>query len=355
MGYLHGGPINLRSVNSMIMSSESNIQSFLFRDIHPALFMGTASDRYKGWLGQIYTPHKYERRIKRRTKKVGGKSFVEETLPVDSVQEYFEHFSVLELDFTFYSTLKDSEGRHTSTYHTLRSYSQYLREGDRIILKVPQIFFARKVWQKEVFAENPYYLDTEAFREQFYEPALELVGPWLCGMLFEQEYHRKEGRPEPAIVAQELDRFFSRIPHDSRYHVELRTEAFLCPELFKVLEHHGIGQVLSHWTWLPSLKRQFSLSKEKFFSASGDLIIRLMTPRGMRYEDAYARAHPFDKLVDGMLHESMLNHTVEISRKALEAGVRPNIIINNRAGGNAPLVAQKIATAFIRSLPSPKP
>jgi uncharacterized protein YecE (DUF72 family) len=31
-----------------------------------------------------------------------GKTFIEEVLPVDSVQEYFEHFPVLEIDFTFY-------------------------------------------------------------------------------------------------------------------------------------------------------------------------------------------------------------------------------------------------------------
>jgi len=137
--------------------------------------------------------------------------------------------------------------------------------------------------------------------------------------------------------------------------VELRTEAFLCPELFCVLEDHGVDQVLSHWTWLPSLRRQFNLSGKRFFNASGDLIIRLMTPRGMRYEDAYGKAHPFDKLIDGMLQGSiMVGDTVEIAREAIDQGIMPNIIINNRinnrAGGNAPLIAQKLASSLIRTL-----
>jgi len=118
--------------------------------------------------------------------------------------------------------------------------------------------------------------------------------------------------------------------------------------------HHGVGHVLSHWTWLPSLKRQFNLSGKRFFGASGDVIIRLMTPRGIRYEDAYAKAHPFDKLIDGMLQGSMVRDTVEIAREAIDQGIRPNIIINNRAGGNAPLIAQKIATTFVRALPEAK-
>ncbi len=32
--------------------------------------------------------------------------------------------------------------------------------------------------------------------------------------------------------------------------------------------------------------------------------MRLMTPHGMRYEEAYARAFPFDRLVDGLASPS---------------------------------------------------
>ena len=326
-------------------------QSFVFKEIHSNIAIGTASDRYAGWLGQIYTPEKYQGRIKKRTKKVGGKSFVEQVLPVDSIEEYFEHFGVLELDFTFYRPLRDEQNRPTQNYHALRSYAEHLKQGDRVILKVPQVFFAKKVWQKDMFGKNPHYLDARGFVSQFYEPAVELMEPWLAGLLFEQEYHRKEERPAPRDVAEELDHFFDAIPDDHRYHVELRTESFLSPEIFEVFHRHGIGQVLSHWTWLPSLKRQFNLVGRKFVSKSGDAIIRLMTPRGMRYEEAYAKAHPFDKLVDGVLQESMVRDTVDLAKEAIGQGVRANIIINNRAGGNAPLIAQKVVNSFIRAIP----
>jgi hypothetical protein len=35
---------------------------------HPNVCMGTASDRYEGWIGQIYTKEKFEGKISRRPK-----------------------------------------------------------------------------------------------------------------------------------------------------------------------------------------------------------------------------------------------------------------------------------------------
>jgi hypothetical protein len=63
--------------------------------------------------------------------------------------------------------------------------------------------------------------------------------------------------------------------------------------------------------------------------------------------DAYARAYPFDRLVEGMLQPEMILETVEIMRTAIEKGLVINVIINNRAGGNAPMIASLIAEKFI--------
>src|SRR5450759_1272492 len=76
---------------------KTNLKPFHFRNIHPLISIGTASDRYAGWIGQIYSQDRYEGRITKRTKIISGKTFVEEVLPVDSVEEYFEHFPVLSL------------------------------------------------------------------------------------------------------------------------------------------------------------------------------------------------------------------------------------------------------------------
>src|SRR6056297_1532592 len=119
--------------------NEARIEEFRFRHLHPNIFIGTASDRYAGWMGQIYTQKRYEGRISRRSNKVGGKTFQEEVLPVESVEEYFEHFSVLEIDYTFYSPLLEKDGKPSKNFHVLKTYTQHMTENDRVVLKVPQV------------------------------------------------------------------------------------------------------------------------------------------------------------------------------------------------------------------------
>jgi hypothetical protein len=335
----------------MLDAKIPSLDHFRFRDLHPNVFMGTASDRYKGWIGQIYSGQLYAERINRRSKKIGDKTFVEEVLPVESVNEYFSHFSILELDFTFYRPLLDKDEKATQNLHVLRAYTQYLNKNDRLILKVPQAVFAKKIWQKGSYIENEDYLDPELFTRQFYEPALGVSAAWLDGLIFEQEYQRKKDRPSPEALAKDLDKFFSLVPKDNRYHVEIRTDALLAEPVFDVLEKHGIGQILSHWTWLPQLSRQFAMSGQKFLNQGKKCIVRLLTPRGIRYEDAYAKAHPFSTLIDGMMDPQMVDETVDIMNSAIEDDVQINVIINNRAGGNAPIIAQKIARQFLAGQP----
>ncbi|MCK9376966.1 MAG: DUF72 domain-containing protein [Syntrophobacterales bacterium] len=144
-----------------------------------------------------------------------------------------------------------------------------------------------------------------------------------------------------------MGRFFGQIPKDPRYHLELRTDLYLRDQIFDVLAKYGIGQVLSHWTWLPPLRKQLAKADGRFFNARNECVIRLLTPAGMRYEDSYVKAYPFDRLVEGMLQPEMVLETVEIVEGAIEKGVLANLIINNRAGGNAPLIAREIATKFL--------
>lgn len=320
-----------------------NPDKFEFRGLHPKVRPGTASDRYSGWIGQIYTADRYTGRITKRSHTVGGKSFVENVLPVDSVGEYFEHFRVLEIDYTFYHPLLGEDGQISRSHKTLEAYRNHMGKGDLLILKAPQIVFARKVRRGGVLVENEAYLNPETFTRRFYEPAVRLLGTALGGIIFEQEYQPRQDRTSTKEMAARLDAFFGSIPEDGRYHVELRTESFLSTPVFEVLREHGVGQVLSHWTWLPSLRKQFAKAGGKFFNSGKQGIIRLMTPRGVKYQDAYAKAHPFDRLIDGMIDVDMVGHAVEIAQAAIGRGVTVNVIINNRSGGNAPMIAQLVA------------
>jgi uncharacterized protein YecE (DUF72 family) len=326
----------------------SELIKFHFRDLHPNIYLGTTSDRYAGWIGQIYSKDHYAGRITRRTNVIGGKKFIEEVLPVDSVEEYFDHFRVLEIDYTFYRPLTEPDGTPTQNYQLLMRYHQYMKEGDRLILKVPQMVSAQKFRRGTAYIPNADYLNPEIFTNQFYKPALEILGDSLTGFLFEQEYQKFKDKLPEDQMAESLDTFLRAVPKDHRYHVELRTEAYLNPPVFEVLEKHGVGQVLSHWTWLPPLSVQFARAGHRVFNSGRELIIRLCTPLKMRYEEAYAKAHPFDKLIEGMIQPKMIEGTAKLMHQGIEKGSRVNVLVNNRAGGNAPLITQMIAEKFIK-------
>jgi uncharacterized protein YecE (DUF72 family) len=327
----------------MLKSSEIRTKKFRFRDLSENILIGTASDRYAGWIGQIYSEGRYDKGITRRSHKVGNETFTEETLPVESVAEYFEHFPLLEIDYTFYRPLLESSGNPTPNFHVLKSYRQHMKEGDSVLLKAPQIVIARKLRRGSAFVENENYLNTNIFTKQFYKPAVEILGPCLKGIIFEQEYHIKNDRIPISKLAQDLDEFFSKILKDIRYHIELRTEAYLVDPVLDVLNKHGVGIVFSHWTWLPPLRRQFARVRTGFFNSGNQVVIRLITPLRMSYEESYAKAFPFDKMVSGMLDTEMIEDTAKIVNEAAKDKVQVYLIINNRAGGNAPLIAQKVS------------
>ena len=207
---------------------------------------------------------------------------------------------------------------------------------------------APKLKRKEGFVQNPSYLNPEIFQRGFYEPAQRVLDDHLCGLIFEQAYQRKDEQSKPDMLARDLDAFFRKIPKDRRYHMEIRTERLLAEPVFSVLKKHGVGLVLSQWTWLPSLQTQFKKAGG-LASADDSLAIRLVTPRGKTYDETYAAAHPFDVLVEGMLHPSVVEETVEIIRGVVQRGSQLYLFINNRAGGNAPAIAQQVAQRLTKN------
>ena len=59
-------------------------------------------------------------------------------------------------------------------------------------------------------------------------------------------------------------------------------------------------------------------------------------------------AFSFDKMVPGMLDSEMIEDTAKIVNEAIKDRLQVYLIINNRGGGNAPLIAQSIADRLHR-------
>ena len=166
-----------------LTTQREDVATYRFHDVHPHVRFGTASDRYAAWLGQIYPEDQYAGRIKTRKRKLGQETFEERTLPIESVQDYFDHFGVLELDFTFYRPLRNPDGTPSNNLFVLQQYADYAPDAAVFLLKVPQQFFARKLRRSQggqvSYEDNPDFLDVEAYVAQFHEPAIEVLGAEL--------------------------------------------------------------------------------------------------------------------------------------------------------------------------------
>lgn len=337
-----------------ITARRQQVEAFDFREVHPNVRFGTASDRYAGWIGQIY-PEDYRAELSSRKRRLGSQTFEEQTLPISSVADYFEHFGALELDFTFYRPLRDADGEPTPNLFVLQQYAEHAPPEAVFFLKVPQTYFARTLRRetggKPSYSSNPEFLNAEGYTRQFYEPALEVLEERLGGFIFEQEYQRVSESPAPEENIAELDAFFARVPADVQAHLELRSEHLLVPAYFAWLESRGLGHVFSHWTWLPPIRKQWQLGSGRFTAADGNVVSRLLTPLGMRYADAYALAYPFDKPVAELSESSqardMVLDAVALVYQAEKQDALLNVFVNNRAWGNAPSLARTIAERIL--------
>ncbi len=332
----------------------ADLTRYDFRRVHPALAFGTASDRYAGWIGQVY-PERWRSEITTRRKKLGGESFEERQLPIASVADYFEHFSVLEIDFTFYRPLLEDDGEPGSNYFVLRSYAEHAPAEARFLLKAPQAFAARTLRRGGKdgprYEDNPTYLDADAYTRQFLDPAAELLGDRLRGVLFEQEYTRVAESPEPEAFVANLDRFFRDVPGEVQEHLEVRSPHLIVPAYVDWLEARGLGFVFSHWQYLPPIKEQWERTGGRLTAADGSVVLRLLNPRGMSYAEAFAAAYPFEApapaLAETAQARQMIDEATALAYRAVEAGQVLHVIANNRAWGNSPALAQAVAARFL--------
>ena len=133
-----------------------------------------------------------------------------------------------------------------------------------------------------------------------------------------------------------LDTFFSQLPKDFRYAVEIRNAGLLGPDYRKVLGHHGVAHVYNHWPYMPPLREQHQWMEECF--AAPFTVLRLLTPLKMSYEATKKRTESYTKIV-GEFPE-MRRETVDLAKKAVAENRQAYVLVNNRSEGNAPLTVQ---------------
>lgn len=137
---------------------------------------------------------------------------------------------------------------------TIPAYAKQARYGTRNGQAYPR-FFDPKLFNE--FVLTPY-------REAKFEPH---TGHFL----FEFQRHGMSGEE----FCSRLDTFFSQLPKDFKYAVEIRNAWLLGEEYRTVLENYGVAHGYNHWSYMPSLAEQHQ--RMESFTAPFT-VLRLLTP-----------------------------------------------------------------------------
>ena len=244
------------------------------------VFLGTSSWKYPGWLGQLYDEQRYLYRGK------VAKSRFER----DCLEEYAEVFSTVCVDAGYYRFPSE-------TY--LEGLASQVPDGFKFSFKVTEEITVRRFPRIKKHGDrggemNDNFLNSQLFKDAFLKP-LHHAMPEKTGLLiFEFSRFKSGDFARGREFVERLDQFFSELPRDFDYGVEIRNASLLEPSYFEVLERHGVGHVYNHWQRMPGADEQLKMrSPDLNRSPAG---ARLLLKPGRAYSEAVDGFSPYDEL-----------------------------------------------------------
>jgi uncharacterized protein YecE (DUF72 family) len=283
---------------------------------------GASSWNYPGWKGLVY--HRdYEGR---------GAS-------AKMLEEYarFPLFRTVGIDSSFYAP---------PTEAVLASYAERLPPGFPCVSKVWNQLtvqtFSKAQDKARAGKVNADFLNPEIFLEAVYEPYQRHFADHAGPFVFEFQAIGRRSGMTPERFADRLDEFFSALPREGRYAVEIRNEEFLTPMYFAVLREHGVAHVFNSWTRMPPIGDQLDLPG----SLSGPFIVaRALLQQGRTYDEAVDAFAPYNRIQDPSppLRQDLLR----LIETAVRTRIPAYLLVNNRAEGSAPLTVAEV----LRMLP----
>ena len=186
---------------------------------------GTSTWNYPGWRGLVYH------------RDYGSKGAAARML-----EEYaaFPLFRTVGIDSSYYGP---------PTEEVLRSYAEHLPPGFPCLSKVWSQLTVHTFTKAQDPARagkvNPDFLNADLFGEEIYQPYQRHFAEHTGPFIFEFQTLAKSSGIDAEGFAIRLDQFFSALPREGQFAVEIRNEEFLTPMYFAVLREHSVAHVFS--------------------------------------------------------------------------------------------------------------
>lgn len=312
-------------------SFRQELQRRLKRLAQRNIFLGTSSWKYEGWLGQIYSPERYQVRGRFSRRRFEQQCF----------REYSETFPTVCGDFAFYQ------------FPTPAFWTRLFGSANaslRISFKVPEdittpVFPKHPRYGARSGSVNPSFLQRALFEDAFLQP-LEPFSARIPALIF--EFGAIVGHTlAPSDFVLALSAFLRDLSPEFRYAVEIRNPEFLqSSEYLAMLKQHGVAHVLNAWSKVPSLEEQIT---EADVFTTDVTVVRALLRKGRTYEQAVQRFSPYREVQDPDVTTRQAIRDIIV--RSLRRGEPAYIYVNNRLEGNAPITIHEILTGLESELP----
>ena len=282
------------------------------------VFVGTSSWKYEGWLGQLYTPSRYQYRGK-----VARTRFER-----DCLAEYGEVFKTVCLDAAYYDFPRPAFlqkltsqvpadfqfGFKVTDAVTIKNFPDFPRFGDK------------------AGRPNPDFLNADLFATAFLGPCEAIRGK-VGVLMFEFSRFWPSEYEHGRDFVNDLDTFLAKLPKGWPYAIEMRNKHWLQAEYWDCLTRNGVSHVFNSWDAMPPVGEQMAAPGSR--TNPSLVAARFLLKPGRKYEAAVKAFQPYDK-------------TQEINEEARQAGAalmlegirfeprrKTYIYVNNRLEGSA--------------------
>ena len=286
--------------------------------IPPLVRFGTSTWNYPGWRGLVYH------------RDYGPKGAAARML-----EEYaaFPLFGTVGVDSSYYGP---------PTEAVLQSYAEHTPPGFPFVSKVWSQLTVHTFTKAQDPARagkvNPDFLNADLFGEEIYQLYQRHFADHTGPFIFEFQTLAKSSGIDAEGFATRLDEFFSALPREGQFAVEIRNEEFLTPMYFAVLREHGVAHVFSSWTRMPPLGHQLDLPG----SITGSFIVaRALLRPGRSYNEAVDAFAPYDRIREP--NPKLRRDLVRLVEAAVKTRIPAYLLVNNRAEGSAPLTIAAVA------------
>jgi uncharacterized protein YecE (DUF72 family) len=275
------------------------------------IFIGTSSWKYPGWIGEIYSPHRYS----------SHKRFEAECLT-----EYAETFPIVCGDFAFY--------QFPSPQFWQKLFA-LVPKSFLFAFKAPEEITRPRYpthprYGARAGTANLSFLDAELLQANF----LDLLAPYaerVPLIIFEFGTIPRTVFETAAEFTAALKPFLAKLPAGFRYAIEIRNPEYLDEPYLDLLRHHGIAHVFNAWTYMPPLAEQI---KRPDAYTSGFTVTRALLTPGRTYEVAVETFQPYTAIREP--NQAVRDALRQVLVRAKLRSEPTYIFVNNRLEGFAP-------------------